>query len=125
MGNKTVLAKKKRGPPPTGKGIQVVVRMQPAPLSALDAWATKQKDQPTRAEAIRRLVELGLAGTKKFAAASQQTAAMAKKLAAEQIDRMGDPAAPSEEQASRKRRLLKGPEEFRDARVDRPKAKGK
>ena len=34
-------------------------------------------------------------------------------------------AAPAEEQASRKRRLLKGPEEFREARVDRPKANGK
>jgi hypothetical protein len=60
MNKKTVLAKKKRGPAPTGKGVQVVVRMQPAPLSALDAWAANQKDGPTRAEAIRRLVELGL-----------------------------------------------------------------
>ncbi len=60
MGKKTVLAKKKRGPAPTGKGVQVVVRMQPAPLSALDGWAAKQNDKPTRAEAIRRLVELGL-----------------------------------------------------------------
>jgi len=34
--------------------------MQPAPLSALDGWAAKQNDKPTRAEAIRRLVELGL-----------------------------------------------------------------
>ena len=31
----------------------------------------------------------------------------------------------AEEAASRKRRLLKGPEEFRDLRVDRPKAKTK
>ena len=53
-------AKKKRGPAPTGKGVQVVVRMQPAPLSDLDGWATRQNDKPTRAEAIRRLVELGL-----------------------------------------------------------------
>jgi hypothetical protein len=60
MGKKTVLAKKKRGPPPTGKGVQVVVRMQPAPLAALDAWVAKQKDQPSRPEAMRRLVELGL-----------------------------------------------------------------
>jgi hypothetical protein len=60
MGKKTVLAKKRRGPAPTGKGVQVVVRLQPDPLSALDNWAAKQRDQPTRAEAIRRLVELGL-----------------------------------------------------------------
>jgi hypothetical protein len=66
MGKQTVLAKKKRGPAPTGKGVQVVVRMQPAPLSALDDWVTKQKDQPTRAEAIRRLVELGLKAKAKW-----------------------------------------------------------
>jgi hypothetical protein len=60
MGKQTVLAKKRRGPAPTGKGVQVVVRLQPDPLSALDKWVAKQEDQPTRAEAIRRLVELGL-----------------------------------------------------------------
>jgi hypothetical protein len=60
MGKRTVLAKKKRGPPPTGKGVQVVVRMQPAPLAALDAWVAKQKDQPSRPEAMRRLVEIGM-----------------------------------------------------------------
>jgi hypothetical protein len=38
---------------------------------------------------------------------------------------MGNSTATTEEQASRKQRLLKGPEEFREARVDRPKAKGK
>jgi hypothetical protein len=60
MGTKTVLAKKRRGPAPTGKGVQVVVRLQPDPLAALDKWAAKQSDQPTRAEAIRRLIEIGL-----------------------------------------------------------------
>jgi hypothetical protein len=60
MGKQSMLAKKKRGPAPTGKGVQVVVRMQPDPLAALDAWVAQQKDEPTRAEAIRRLVELGL-----------------------------------------------------------------
>ena len=64
MAKQTVLAKKKRGPAPTGIGVQVVVRMQPIPLSALDSWAAKQSDQPTRAEAIRRLVELGLKAKK-------------------------------------------------------------
>ena len=40
--------------------MQVVVRMQPDPLTALDEWVGKQSDEPTRADAIRRLVELGL-----------------------------------------------------------------
>jgi hypothetical protein len=65
MAKKTVLAKKKRGPPPTGKGTQIVVRMQPAPLEALDDWASQQADGPTRAEAIRRLVEIGLSTSRK------------------------------------------------------------
>jgi hypothetical protein len=125
MARQTVLSQKKRGPAPTGKGTLIGVRLQPAPLSELDAWAARQDDTPSRPEAIRRLVELGLAGAKKFAAPSQQTRAKAKKFAAEQIDRMGNSTATAEEQASRKRRLLKGPEEFREARVDRPKAKGK
>jgi hypothetical protein len=60
MKKQAVLARKRRVPRPTGKGVQVVVRWQPVPLSALDAWVTKQSDHPTRAEAIRRLVELGL-----------------------------------------------------------------
>jgi hypothetical protein len=64
MGKQTVLAKKRRGPAPTGKGVQVVVRLQPDPLSALDRWASKQDDKPTRAEAIRRLVEIGLRAKK-------------------------------------------------------------
>jgi hypothetical protein len=65
MAKKTVLAKKKRGPAPTGKGTQVVVRMQPDPLAALDGWIEKQKEPDlTRPEAIRRLVELGLKAKK-------------------------------------------------------------
>ena len=106
-------------------GTLVGVRMQADELKAIDTWARKQDPPITRPYAIRRLVELGLGGAKKFAAPSQQTRAKAKKFAAEQIDRMGNSTATAEEQASRKRRLLKGPEEFREARVDRPKARGK
>lgn len=118
MGKQTVLAKKRRGPAPTGKGVQVVVRFQPDPLSALDNWVAKQKDRPTRAEAIRRLVEIGLNAAKPRTQTAAKTAAKAKEMAARTIDRLVDPAAPAEEQASRKRRLLKGPEEFRELRVD-------
>jgi hypothetical protein len=117
--------RKTRGRPATG-ALSVHLRVLPEQFSAIDAWITKQKEPDlTRPEAIRRLVELGLAGAKKFAAPSQQTRAKAKQFAAEQIDRMGNSTATGEEQASRKRRLLAGPEEFREARVDRPKTKGK
>ena len=111
------------GRKPTGVDPARTIRLSDEFVAAIDAWA--EAHDLVRSEAIRRLVELGLAGAKKFAAPSQQTRAKAKKFAAEQIDRMGNSTATAEEQAGRKQRLLKGPEEFREARVDRPKAKGK
>jgi hypothetical protein len=111
------------GRKPTGVDPARTIRLSDEFVAAIDAWA--EAHDLVRSEAIRRLVELGLAGAKKFAAPSQQTRAKAKKFAAEQIDRMGNSTATAEEQASRKQRLLKGPEEFREARVDRRTAKGK
>jgi hypothetical protein len=43
-------------------------------------------------------------------------------LAAKAIDSL-TVEAPDDERASRKQRLIKGPEEFREVRVDRPKGK--
>jgi hypothetical protein len=99
--------------------------MQPNPLSALDRWAAKQSDQPTRAEAIRRLVELGLTVKMPATPVSKPGRRLrARELAAEAIDKMADPAASTDERDRRRRRLTKGPEEFREVRVDRSKAKG-
>jgi hypothetical protein len=67
---------------------------------------------------IRRLVELGLARSKSAGPPSARTAERAKQLAAKTIDHLLDSDAPTEEVANRKRRLLKGPEEFREVRVD-------
>lgn len=36
------------------------VRIQPEPLASIDAWSSKQPDKPSRPEAIRRLVDIGL-----------------------------------------------------------------
>jgi len=47
----------------------------------------------------------------------------AHEMAGNTIDNMTDTAAHPEDQARRKRRLLKGPEEFQAVRVDRPKRK--
>lgn len=56
--DKTLLARKgKRGPAPTGKGTQVVVRMQPDLLSRLDRYRATLPDEPSRPEAIRAMVE--------------------------------------------------------------------
>jgi hypothetical protein len=122
MGKQTVLAKKRRGPPPTGKGVQVVVRSQPDPLAAIDKWVARQPDHPTRAEAIRRLVELGLTLVRPKQA-SHSRARKAHELAGKHLDRLADQSATAEEQTRRKHRLLKGPEEFRSVRIDRAKKK--
>ena len=39
---------------------QFEMRMDPADLSEVDEWRRKQPDLPPRAEAIRRLIKLGL-----------------------------------------------------------------
>jgi hypothetical protein len=64
MKRQTVITKKKRGPPATGIGTLVGVRLQPDDLAAVDAWRDEQDDAPTRPEAIRRLVEIGLKARK-------------------------------------------------------------
>ena len=56
------IKRKKPGPPKTtGPGEQVVVRLHNPMLAEIDGWRAAQADAPTRAEAIRRLVELSLA----------------------------------------------------------------
>jgi hypothetical protein len=44
------------------------------------------------------------------------------KLAAREIESIDDKSLPAEERESRKRRLIRGPKEFRDIRRDRPLA---
>jgi hypothetical protein len=92
-------------------------------LRSVDRWRRKQRDQPSRAEAIRRLVEQALT----TAAASGPSKAGSRRKAAEMagqaIDRLGDQTATVEERAQRKRRLIKGPREFRDVRDNQPKKK--
>src|SRR5438105_15185143 len=54
--------KKSRGRPKKKGGVYPVtaVRLSPALGTEVDKWAGSQPDTPTRSEAIRRLVELGL-----------------------------------------------------------------
>jgi hypothetical protein len=118
-----VIPKKKRGRPATGKDPITALRLPPTLLAAVEAWAKKQVDDPNRSEAIRRLVEIGLGSAKIARGQKRSDSPTARDLAAAQIDRLTDLAAPADEQAHRKRRLLKGPEEFREVRVDRTKKK--
>ena len=125
-------SKKRRGRPTLyegseGKGApQIGLRLPPPELAAVDGWIAKQpKPKPSRPVAIRKLVELGLTVKTTSKRPSSKHAARAKELARNAIDKMTDATAPPEEQAQRRRRLTKGPLEFREARMDQPKAKGK
>jgi hypothetical protein len=68
MARQSVLSqkkKKKRGPPATGKGELIGVRLQPPQLAALDSWIDQQPEpKPSRPEAIRRLIESPLESRK-------------------------------------------------------------
>ena len=99
--------------------------MTPDFQKSIKAWAKAQTDNPSKAEAVRRLVELGLTIRTKAKQPSAAGAARAKELAKAAIDKMSDATALPEEQAQRRRRLTKGPLEFRERRVDQPKAKSK
>jgi hypothetical protein len=117
--------KKSRGRPSGTKYSETIpARFEPATIAALGAWAAANRI--SRSEAIRRLVELGLkAETRSNRVAKPGRRTRAQELAREVIEKMIDPAATPDERDQRRRRLTKGPPEFRDHRVDLPKAKGK
>ncbi len=60
MPRQSVISRKRRGPPPTGKGAPILVRLQPSLLATLDVWISQQDVSFTRPEAIRRLIEFAL-----------------------------------------------------------------
>jgi len=111
----------------TGTGTTIGVRMLDDRITALDGWIAKQKEpELSRPEAIRRLVELGLKVKAPARPVSKPGRRLrAQELATKAIEKMIDPSAPPEERAQRRRRLTKGPTEFREDRVDLPKVKGK
>jgi Arc/MetJ-type ribon-helix-helix transcriptional regulator len=112
-------SKKKRGRPATGRDPVTAIRLPEDLRVRVEAWAAKLGDTPSRSEAIRRLVEMGLASARPtIAKTSAKSAAKASKLAGEMIDILGDGSAPIEEREKRKRRLIKGPPEFRKMRAD-------
>jgi Arc/MetJ-type ribon-helix-helix transcriptional regulator len=90
------------------------VRLPRSTLGQIDRWRRKHGAK-TRSEAIGRLVEQAL-GIDQGRGAPPKLAATASELAERVIDRLADKSATSEEQAIRKRRLIKGPREFRTGR---------
>jgi hypothetical protein len=123
MARQSVITRKKRGPPATGKGTLIGVRLQPRDLSALDQWIDVQSEKITRPEAIRRLVEHALASQVRPGRLRKEARRKASDMAARTVEHLGDKSLPVEEQARRKRALIKGPREFRHVRSDLPDKK--
>jgi len=51
---------KKMGRPSTGHDPQFAFRIPLEMIAAIEAWAKQQPDKPSRSEALRRLVDIGL-----------------------------------------------------------------
>ncbi|UYO45660.1 hypothetical protein KQX63_06485 [Rhodopseudomonas palustris] len=95
------------------------VALDDATLAAVDQWAASRL--LSRAEALGRLVQLGLS----IAPGARPPLAIAPdravELAASQIHALIDAEAPPEERDRRIARLVEGPPEFVEARVDLPR----
>jgi Ribbon-helix-helix protein, copG family len=121
------VAPKRRGRPPSGgRDPGVHIRLPKEMIEAIDAYSAAE--QVNRSEGIRRLVEIALGRARPIerpAAAKTRSASAerAKELAEKTIERLTDPETPSEEKVVRRRRLVKGPSEFREDRVDQPRPK--
>ena len=119
--------KKRRGRPATGKDPLVSARLSQSVIDQVEEWAAA--NAASRSEAIRRLVELGLTvrtkspPTKEDRPKGEDQKQRAREMAVSAIDKMADASVSADDQVSRKRRLVKGPEEFQNIRRDRPNRK--
>jgi ribosomal protein S11 len=103
---------------------RVTLEMPPDELKSIDAWIkTQPAPRPSRPEAIRRLVKQALTVGQPPQKRSKKAASKAREMAGQELDRLGDASLPADERERRKRRLTKGPDEFRDMRGDLPKPK--
>ena len=107
----------------TSSAERVMFEMPPDELKSIDAWIkTQPAPRPSRPEAIRRLVQQALAGAQRPHKRSKEAASKAREMAGQELDRLSDASLPADERERRKRRLTKGPGEFRDMRGDLPNA---
>lgn len=95
------------------------VALDDTTLAAVDQWATSRL--LSRTEALGRLVQLGLSIAPGARPPLTIAPDRAVELAASQIHALIDPEAPLEERDRRIARLVEGPPEFVEARVDLPR----
>jgi hypothetical protein len=103
-----------------GRDAVSAVKFSQELTAAIDAWA--EAHQTVRSEAIRQLVELGLnAPTAAHQNASHPDSVAIEALAIRQLKMLLDPSLPPDERERRIRRLVEGPPEFSNQRIDLPK----
>jgi hypothetical protein len=120
----SVNKKTARGRPRKAGGSYPVtaVRLPQNVLASVDTWATRY-GASARSEAIRHLIELGLTVEPQGRPQTKGQKRRASEMAGSTIDELTDTSANVDDRANRKRRLIKGPEEFQNVRVDRPNRK--
>ena len=96
----------------------ITVRLSRGLLKRIDRWIATQHGPINRAQAIRRLAEFALDRVEMSSKAGKlgRGAEQAAGMASEMIDSLGDRSATQEDREQRKRRLVKGPSEFRKMR---------
>ena len=113
--------------PPKAGEVAITVRLSRGLLKRIDRWIADQQEPVSRSEAICRLAESrldgGIATSKdgKSSRGAEQAAGMASNM----IDYLGDQSATREDREQRKRRLVKGPSEFRVMRKKQDYARRK
>lgn len=114
---------KKSQSPHGGRDPVSAVQLPQSLVAAVDAWA--EAHHIPRSDAIRHLVELGL----KIAPVStshhplKDESFQIEDEAISRIRALLDPSLPVEERERRIRRLVEGPPEFSDQRIDLPRHK--
>ena len=84
------------------------------------AWARLAISDDQR-EQFLELAKMWMSDAESIDQGIELRRATASEMAAEEIDRLGDPLATDEERQLRKQRLINGPQEFRNIRSDRAK----
>jgi hypothetical protein len=101
------------------KTTQINLQIEPELKAAAEKAAAV--DNRSLAELIEKLLadyckKRGLTGAPSSSRFRAKGAPKAAEMAGRKIDQLGDPSATDEERSSRKRRLIRGPKEFRDMR---------
>jgi len=108
----------RRSPASKAAETATTVRLSRNLLKRIDRWIADQDSSISRSEALCHLAKSALnrAGIPSKAARSNRSAERAAGMASDMIDSLADQSATHEDREYRKRRLVKGPSEFREMR---------